>query len=157
MYTELHVAFDQSDFIPLNFYADFFSFVNFIILPRYQSRHLASSTLIYSKVISIVRPFILSIFGGSVDCFSDYRSISPISSHRFNSSFPSILNWSLSSTFICYLSNASRDILPFFCKVGNVGAVIGASVGKIIVFKWGITLSTKWSNSHREANGCLFA
>ena len=49
-----------------------------------QSRHLAPSTPGYSKVVSIVRPFIVFIFDGSVDCFSDHRSISPLSSCRFN-------------------------------------------------------------------------
>ena len=130
MYTELNVVFGQSACIPLNFYTEFFSFVTFIILPQYQSKHLAPYTPGYSKFISIGRSFILSIFGGSVNCFSYHRSILPISSRRFNSSFP----WSFSPTVICSLSNSIHDIFPTFCKVGNVGAVISASVGKIIVF-----------------------
>ena len=156
MYTELHVALSQSSFIPLNFYTEFFSFLNFIILPRYQSRHLAPSTPRYSKVVSIVRSFILSIFGGSVDWFSDHRSISPISSRRFNSSVLSIFNGLFSPYVIWSQSNATRDIVPTFCKVGNVGAIIGASVGKITVFSWGVTLSTKWSNSSWEVNAVYF-
>ena len=111
----------------------------------------------YSKVVAIVRSFILSIFGGSVDCFSDHRSISPISLHRFNSSFPSILNWPFAYTVICSLSNYSRDIVPKFCKVVNVGDLIGASVGKIFFFSWEVTLSTKWSNSYWDVNDRLFS
>ena len=114
---------------------NFFSFLNFIILPRYKSIHLDPSTPGYSKVVSIVRPFILSIFNGSVYYFSDHISISPLSSWRFNSSFPSILNWLFSSTVICSFSDASRDIVPTFCKVGNVGAVIGVSVEYLFLNK----------------------
>ena len=65
---------------------------------------------------------------------------------------PIHLNWSFSATLIWSLCDASRDIFPTFWKVANVGAVIGASAGKIIVFSWGNTLSTKWSNSSREVN-----
>ena len=131
---------------------NFLSFITFIIWTWYYPRHLTPSIPGYSKFISIVRPFILSIFGGSVYCFSNHRSISPISSRRFNSSFPSILNWPLSSTVIFSFFNVIRDIVPTFFRVGNVGALIDSSVGKIIVFSWGITLSTKWSNSSREVN-----
>ena len=96
------------------FTLNFVSFITFIILPRYQYIHLDPSPPGYSKVVSIFRSFIYSIFGGSVDWFSDHMSISAISLRRFNSSFPSILNYSFSSTVICSLSNASHDIVTIF-------------------------------------------
>jgi len=126
---------------------NFSSSITWSMVPRYQSKHCAPPNPGYTKHISNLKPFKVEIFGGNTVCLAENKSISPISCNLLNSVCASALN--LSSSFLenYSFSKARADEVPNLASSGNLGAFVGASVGKVDRRTRGIQVLTSQSNN----------